>query len=66
MSRIERTNEKYNRAFVKELQRADQEPPEATFDNGDDMLRWLDGRENCPWKCKHNDPKCLCAKNYRR
>ena len=42
MVRIERTNEKYNLAMVKELLRADLDPPEAAFDNAEDMLAWLD------------------------
>ena len=41
MARIERSNEKYNRALVKELMRLDKLPPEATFTDGDEMLRWL-------------------------
>jgi len=63
MARIERTNEKYNRAKVKEILRADQGPPEACFDNAEDMLAWLndDPRRDCPWKCRTGDPKCLCA-----
>jgi hypothetical protein len=44
-------------------QRADREPPEASFDNVEDMLAWLDGRRDCPWKCKQGDPKCLCVRS---
>lgn len=29
------------RQFAKEIQQADKEPPEAEFDNIDDMLDWL-------------------------
>lgn len=62
MARIERSNEKYNRAKVKEILRADSEPPEAEFDNVDEMLEWLnDPRCDCPWKCPPGDTKCLCA-----
>jgi len=32
---------KIRREFVKEILAADKEPPEASFDNADDMLAWL-------------------------
>lgn len=41
MARIERTNEKYSRAKIKDILRADSQPPEAEFDNVEDMLAWL-------------------------
>lgn len=30
--------------MAKELNRLDQEPPEATFNNVDDMLKWLNAK----------------------
>ena len=42
MSRIRRSEDKYNRAFVKRILDAEKSEPEATFDNVEDMLRWLD------------------------
>lgn len=42
MARIERTNEKYQRAMVKRIQRLAAEKPVATFDNVEDLMRWLD------------------------
>lgn len=42
MSRIERTNEKYNRALVKELIRADFLPPEKTVSDINELLEYLD------------------------
>lgn len=29
------------RDLARELKRLDKEPPEATFDNADDMMKWL-------------------------
>jgi hypothetical protein len=45
MSRIERTNEKYNRAFVKELQRADKMPPEKRTSDIKALLEYLEEDE---------------------
>jgi hypothetical protein len=42
MSRIERTNDKYNRAFVKELRRADKEAPEHYVRNLKELMDYLD------------------------
>ena len=58
-------SKKYRREFVQELLRAKKEPPEAEFDNVDDMLAWLNDRRDCPWKCKQGDPKCLCVNRSR-
>jgi hypothetical protein len=49
MTRIERSNEKYNRAKVKELLRADKAPPEKRVSNIKELLEYLDG------------PECICA-----
>lgn len=35
-------SKRYRREFVEELRNADKEPPEASFDNVNDMLAWLD------------------------
>lgn len=35
-------SKRYRREFVEEVRKADREPPEASFDNADDMLAWLD------------------------
>lgn len=32
----------YNPAFVRDIRRADKVEPEATFDNSEDMMNWLD------------------------
>ena len=45
MSRIERTNEKYNRALIKDILRRDKEPPEVVFTNHGEMMRWLEDAE---------------------
>jgi hypothetical protein len=37
-------SKKYSRAFVAEILAAAKKPPEAIFDNGDDMLAYLNGR----------------------
>jgi hypothetical protein len=62
-------SKKARREFVESILKADSEPPEAEFDNVDDMLAWLDddlepysNRRDCPWKCGSHDPDCLCAK----
>ena len=34
-------SKRYRREFVAEVRRADKEPPEATFDNFEDMMTWL-------------------------
>lgn len=45
MVRIERSNEKYNRALVKEIQRADRMPPEKRVFNAKELLDWLDEQD---------------------
>lgn len=47
MSRIERTNEKYNRAMVKEILRADKMPPEKRTSDIKELLEYLDGPDDC-------------------
>ncbi len=38
----------YRRKFAKEILDADKQPPEASFDNIDNMLAWLDDENNGP------------------
>jgi hypothetical protein len=45
MSRIERTNEKYNRAIVKEILRADKMPPEKRTSDIKELLKYLNEDE---------------------
>ena len=42
MARIERTNEKYNRALTKEILRLAKMPPEKTVSNVNELLEFLD------------------------
>lgn len=36
----------YRREMVREIKRADAAPPEATFDNAEDMMKWLDDEQD--------------------
>lgn len=49
MSRLERSNEKYNRALVKEIQRADRMPPEKRVSNIKELLDWLEENDEPPF-----------------
>jgi hypothetical protein len=59
---------KINPEFAKDILDSDSKPPEASFDNIEDMLAWLDDKEppdprrDCPWKCRLDDPGCLCSR----
>lgn len=35
-------SKRYRQEMVRRLQRLDRQPPEATFDNAEDMMKWLD------------------------
>lgn len=39
-------SKRYRREFVEELLRIQKEPPEATFDSGEDMLAYLNDSPN--------------------
>lgn len=42
---MSRRQQKYNPEFVKELLEAAKKPPERTFTNIEDLLRWLDDKK---------------------
>lgn len=62
-------SKKIRREFAESILKADREPPEASFDNVEDMLAWLDKepddpRRDCPWKCPGRE-NCLCVRLKR-
>lgn len=40
--KYERDTDRYDPAFVEEILRIAKLPPEATFNNGDEMMKWLE------------------------
>ncbi len=57
MSKIERTNEKYNRAITKEILRADKMPPEKRTSDIKELLKYLNGLDESTFPSTDGEDK---------